>query len=90
METSSYQAEVAERRLQRGIMPMALGGGESGYDGGGGGGGGGGGRGRHDGEQRSGVATVVAMDPSAQTCRFVPHRLATLRCMVPKVLVSRL
>lgn len=72
-------------------MSMAIGGGEDCCDGGGGGGGGGGGRRRHDGEQRSGVATVVEgkMDVSAPACCSVPTRLAVLRCLVPKVLVSR-
>lgn len=45
---------------------------------------------RHHGEQRSGVPTVVEdrMDPTHPTCPM-PPRLAALRRLVPKVLVSK-
>lgn len=71
-------------------MSMAVSGGEEE-----GGGRGGGGRPRprsrrHHGEQRSGVATVVegTMDSTPSVRCPLPPRLAALRCLVPKILVS--
>lgn len=75
--------------LGREIMSMVVSGGEE--DGGGGGGGRPRPR-RHHGEQRSGVATVVegTMDSSPVSRYPLPPRLAALRCLVPKILVSTL
>lgn len=84
------QVGVAKGRPRIGIMSMAVSGGKE--DSGGGGGGGRPRPRRHHGEQRSGVATVVegTMDSSPSARCPLPPRLAALRCLVPKILVSTL